>query len=237
MQAQLTPLILHSEQFQLQSYYRIQDKTKPLRIYIEGDGITWVSHNRLSSNPTPIKPVALELASKDNYPNILYLARPCQYRESANCSPEFWSSKRFSAEVVGSMNQAITNVTEHFRLDKIELIGFSGGAAIASLIASKRANVSRIITVAGNLDHPRVNQVHNVSPISESLSPINIARSINSIPQHHFVGGDDQLVPAEIAEAFAIKRGLDATKVITVVNGLSHTIDWKAQWPTLLKSI
>ena len=32
-----------------------------------------------SDNPTPVNPMLLKLATMDKRPNIVYIARPCQY--------------------------------------------------------------------------------------------------------------------------------------------------------------
>lgn len=236
-QNQLAPLILQTDLFQLHSYYRIEDSKRPLRIYIEGDGQAWVTRSRISNNPTPIQPLALELASEDRYPNVLYIARPCQYRTTANCSDKYWSNARFSADVIHSMDQAISTMTRHFNPPSIELIGFSGGAAVAILVASKRKDVTRIITVAGNLDHERVNTIHNVDQIPESLNAIDVAKDINTIPQHHFVGSQDNIIPVNIAKAFiAVSQPTDKIQ-LSVIEGLTHIDGWKKKWPALLKQI
>ena len=51
-----------------------------VHVYIEGDGYAWATTTDPSDDPTPINPLALRLAAVDDAPNVLYLARPCQFR-------------------------------------------------------------------------------------------------------------------------------------------------------------
>ncbi|NQY94373.1 MAG: alpha/beta hydrolase, partial [Campylobacteraceae bacterium] len=181
--AQFKSKNIKTDSFTLKTYTKVQDKTLALKIYIEGDGFAWINRTTLSPNPTPINPVALKLASHDPYKNIAYIARPCQYISTQNCSKEYWSDKRFSKEVIQSMNQAISILKKQTHSKKIELVGFSGGAAIALLIASKRNDVQRITTIAGNLNHKLLHEYHGIPPMKNSLNPIDIATKISHIKQ------------------------------------------------------
>ncbi|WP_415905559.1 alpha/beta fold hydrolase [Neptuniibacter sp. QD48_55] len=231
----LEPLIIQTHSFQLQSYYRIKDSTKPLHVYIEGDGLAWISKHKLSENPTPIKPVALELASLDHRANILYLARPCQYVKNNLCGSQYWSNKRFSKEVIDSTNQAINVIKRHFSLSTVELVGFSGGAAVSILAAAERDDVREITTIAGNLDHKRLNRLHHVSQLTESLNPIDVATELNHIPQLHLVGNKDIVVPKSIADAFVSASHKPENIQIKNVNA-SHTQGWSKIWEAMLNN-
>ena len=91
-----------TKHFRLLSYSRILKPGKPLTVYIEGDGLAWLSKHVLSEDPTPKHPLVLTLACLDSSPNLLYLARPCQYVFDPQCDPSYWSDKRFSEEVISS---------------------------------------------------------------------------------------------------------------------------------------
>ena len=96
--------------FTLTAYSRLENPGQPLTFYIEGDGRAWFSKNRLTDDPTPFHPLALQLASMDSSANVVYLGRPCQYDGSAvqkPCDSDYWSNKRFSEEVIASMNEAV----------------------------------------------------------------------------------------------------------------------------------
>ena len=47
-----------------------------ISVYIEGDGLAWISVSMPSPDPTPLNPVALQLAALDPGCNVVYLGRP-----------------------------------------------------------------------------------------------------------------------------------------------------------------
>ena len=99
-----------TDDFLLTTYQRFDatSDNKQMVVYIEGDGMAWISRDQLSSNPTPVQPIALKLASIDTNANVLYVARPCQYlwpQKMNRCSSRYWSDKRGSEEVISSINQ------------------------------------------------------------------------------------------------------------------------------------
>lgn len=218
------------------SYSRLGTAGGSLTVYIEGDGHAWLSKYRLSENPTPLHPVGLELAALDHSENVVYLARPCQYTgrdtDDACKDPSYWSDKRFSEEVIVAMNEAIDFFSERIKASHIRLVGYSGGAAVAVLIAARRNDVSSLITVAGNLDPEYVNQHHGVDSLKGSLNPMDFASRISAIPQHHFSGSEDKVVPPLVAERFvkAVNSHYAKTRII---GGISHHKGWKEAWPDL----
>ncbi len=214
--------------FTLKTYSKVQDKTLPLKIYIEGDGFAWIDRYTLSPNPTPINPVALKLASLDPYKNIAYIARPCQYISAKNCSKEYWSNKRFSQDVIYSMSQAISILKKQTHSKKIELIGFSGGAAIALLIASQRDDVQKITTLAGNLNHALLHEYHGIPPMKDSLNPIDIASKISNIKQIHFIGGKDEVIPSLIAYSFRKASKNNSNIKIVIIPNATHIKNWES---------
>jgi len=222
--------------FILTSYTKIDNGADTLRIYIEGDGFAFTPHRMISSNPTPKDPIALKLAVKDSHTNIAYLARPCQYiseKEEKNYKDKYWSDARFSEEVICSMNEAVDQLKNQASAKRIVLIGFSGGAAVAVLVAARRNDVSKIITVAGNLDHAAINTHHNVAQMKDSLNPIYYAKDVSHITQQHFAGADDRIVPVSIIKNFAYASGDTDYKTVTVVEGCSHNKGWVDIWKEL----
>ena len=243
MLSDLQSIRLKTPDFSLYAAYRFTKPNGLLNVYIEGDGRSWVSRYQLSSDPTPINPVALRLAiiqaeqSKDD--NIAWLARPCQYQANRldfSCDPKYWSSHRFAQKVVDATNVAIDKLMQKSGANKVRLIGFSGGGAVAVLVAAKRDDVDSLVTIAGNLDHQQVNDYHHVSSLTGSLNPKDIATKLKSIPQMHFIGRNDEVIPIEISRDFiSIQKGTCAKQVI--VAGVEHINGWKTQWPDLLGSI
>ncbi|MDD4183194.1 MAG: alpha/beta hydrolase [Candidatus Omnitrophica bacterium] len=226
---------LKTKYFTLTTFYRFTKPGEPISIYIEGDGNAWITRNCLSNDPTPKIPLVLELASIDESANVAYLARPGQYTEKPlRVDPCYWSDKRFSEEVITSMNEAISELARLAQADKINLIGYSGGGAVAVLVAARRADVASLRTIAGNLDIEAVNKYHNVSQFSYSINPIDFAKKIKNLPQRHFIGSKDTIVPSFIAESFVKHAGDKDFSRITVVEGATHSKGWIACWKELL---
>jgi len=222
-----------TDNFLLTTYQRFnhKHKSKQLVVYIEGDGMAWISRNQLSNNPTPVHPVALELASLDRGVNILYVARPCQYlwpQPMNNCSSDYWNNKRGSEEVISAINQVISIIKSREGFLSIKLIGYSGGGGIAALITDRRDDVDKLVTIAGNLNYDLFTKIHNLTPMSASIDPITIAQQIASTPQIHYVGGEDKIVPEQIARSFSDK--------VVVVKGVTHS-SWSDNWKKIVSEV
>lgn len=219
---------INTSSFILRTYGKIENKNKALKVYIEGDGLAWINSRTISNDPTPINPIALKLASKDKSANIIYIARPCQYnlKENNNCNNSYWSKKRFSKEVIASYNEALNRLKKKYGFEKIELIGFSGGGAVATLVASKRDDIIKIVTIAGNLNHKLVNKIHKVSQMKESLNPIDIASKISYIPQVHYVGESDTIIPIAVVNSFKKAAKYSKNIEIKIINNATHTKGW-----------
>ena len=222
--------------FPLAAYVRITRPGEPLAIYVEGDGAAWLSRTWQSDDPTPRKPFVLILASMDPAPNVAYLARPGQYPapDAPPCNPAYWSSRRFAPEVADAMNEAVEALRKEAKAGKIHMVGYSGGAALAVLVASQRTDVASLRTIAGNLDPDTLNRHHNISPLKGSLNPMNAAVSLRNLPRRHFAGEDDNVVPLFIARSFAKQAGDPDNRTVTVVPGAAHEQGWLEKWPVLL---
>jgi hypothetical protein len=235
--AGMTKSYIKTGSFTLASYKKITSPGQEIIIYIEGDGFAWASKDRISTNPTPKEPFVLSLAVLDKSPNVVYLARPCQYAplemNKVACDPKFWSGSRFSKEVVESINQAVDSILKEANARKVNLIGYSGGGAIAVILAARRSDVASLRTVAGNLDHVAVNNYHKVSQLDDSINPADYAARIVDIPQLHFVGGHDEVVPEFLAQGFIAKQRGNCAKIY-VVKDATHYAGWKENWPELL---
>lgn len=227
---------VQTDSFVLTSFYQITRPDLPLTVYIEGDGFAWRTRSQPSMNPTPRKPQGLELAAADPAPNRVYLARPCQFTPMAanpRCGVDYWTSKRFAEEVVVAMNQAVSHYARQVPGQPINLVGYSGGAGIAVLIAARRHDVATLRSVAGNLDTAEVNRLHRVTPMQDSLNAIDVAPRISTLPQIHYSGSDDKIVPSSIAQRFAHATAGRCTQVRSVP-GMNHGSDWARLWPELL---
>ncbi|HWK45707.1 MAG TPA: alpha/beta hydrolase [Stellaceae bacterium] len=227
---------VHTDSFLLTAFFRVSRRDQPVTIYIEGDGLAWVSRNQPSLDPTPRQAIGLALAAVDPASNVVYLARPCQFTPmtlNPRCGIPYWTNRRYASEVVESMNQAVDRFAALVPGRRIDLVGYSGGGALAVLVAARRADVASIRTVAGNLDDDFVNRLHRVSATPQSENAIDVAARVASIPQLHFSGADDTIVPPAVSQRFVSAAGGRCARALTVP-GLSHESDWSRLWPDLL---
>jgi dienelactone hydrolase len=235
--AGLSGELIQTDTFDLASFGRIGEPHSPVHIYIEGDGRAWASRSTPALDPTPRLALALQLAARDPGPNVVYLARPCQFTaRDPHCEVAYWTGKRYSREVVAAMDSAISQYAARAPGQPVHLIGYSGGGALAILVAAHRSDVASIRTVAGNLDVAEVMRLHGVSPMPESLDPIDEAQSVAHIGQIHFSGANDRVVPPSIARDFAAAVGGSCVRT-QVVPGMGHEGPWAAMWPELLSEI
>lgn len=209
-----------------------------LTLYIEGDGLAWIDAATPSFDPTPLDPLALRLALRQPSGPAVYLARPCQYVAEAdwrNCARKYWTSHRFSPEVIEASNQALEQLKRRFGAQRLILVGYSGGAAVAALLAARRDDVERLITVAGNLDHRAWTALEQLSPLSGSLNPTDEWRRLMRVEQLHFIGAQDQSVPQAVAEAYRAGFPSSAQPRLRVLVGFDHRCCWVEAWPALYR--
>lgn len=204
--------------FVVASWFKINMVGEPIRVYIEGDGNAFDGRGFPTDNPTPKSTFLREIAANDPNPNVVYLGRPCQYLQAGACQESVWTDGRFSEEVIGSMEKATLNLMKKAKAPSTILIGYSGGAQVAGHIAVRNPNkISHIITIAGVLDHQAWSDYHGDEPLLKSLNLTDYKDTFNKIPQHHFVGERDDVVPPELTQEFVA----DETN-ITIVPKASH---------------
>ncbi len=228
---------LFAPPFVLTAYHKSAGASDTLVVYIEGDGYAWSSRTMPSDDPTPRHPLAFFLASEDQSPHVLYLARPGQFL--ADASPQvdqaYWTSKRYSEEVIQSTNAAIDQVKLSSGAGKVSLVGYSGGAAVAVLVAARRNDVIALRTVAGNLAPEVFTRLHHLSPLTGSLDPMAVALAVKGIPQRHFIGRRDAVVTRAVTEAFLDAEGDDSRQSLTEVDGADHLNGWAERWGVFIK--
>lgn len=122
-----------------------------LRVYLEGDGRAWITATQPSLDPTPRDLLLARLALSDPRPSV-YLARPCQFVQSPGCTPQYWTHARFAQEIVDSLSEALDQLQRQHGNRDFELIGYSGGGALALLLAAARDDIAQVQTLAG-VDH------------------------------------------------------------------------------------
>ncbi|ODN66170.1 alpha/beta hydrolase [Methylophaga muralis] len=208
----------------------VQPSGESLTVFIEGDGLAWLSRSKPSFDPTPINPVSLNLALQARTNTaIAYLARPCQYliEKNANCRQKYWTSHRFAPEVIEAESIALDKLKIATGTSTLRLVGYSGGGAVASLLAAYRDDVSELITIAGNLDHHTWTTQLGLSPLSGSLNPLDVQQQIAQIPQLHLIGEKDQIMPARIVKRFI--DNASPNTLIKIVPGADHHCCWETE--------
>lgn len=229
-----TEKIVRGGDFWLTTFQKIEDPKSPYVFYLEGDGLNINRLGLTTDNPTPSYPLMLKLAIQDKRPNVVYIARPCQYTpKELNVKCEnlaYWTNLRLSDEVVSSINEVIDKTNNN---QKFSLVGYSNGGGIAILIAARNNKAKDILTVAGNLDITSFNQYHNARAMIGSLNPIDYAGSVSKIPQLHVSGGKDLKVPAFIADEF-IKISNSNCVHQEIFPYPNHRDGWEALWPEIL---
>ena len=228
---------LKAGQFDLRA---ITNQSKPidgvLTVYIEGDGYAWVSGRYPSDDPTPNTAVALNLAMQQPAGAVAYLARPCQYlgaNTNSACTKALWSNERFSDAVIVSTDKALDQLKAQAKATKLQLVGYSGGAAVALLAAARRTDIVKIITVAGNLDPETWTKELKLLPLTGSLNPVEVIPTTQHIPQVNFVGGKDRVIPPHITTEFVQQYPSQYRPTLINIPENGHVCCWAEQWPVL----
>jgi hypothetical protein len=236
-QGRLQPVVFHTSTFDIQGYQRFSKTESKLTIYLEGDGAAWKNRHSLATDPTPGEPTALSLAAQDRGGNVLYLARPCQYITTPACTSRYWSSHRYSPEIIQAVSQAIDQSKQNWQITDITLAGYSGGGVVAVLLAATRNDVSRVITIAANLDIDYWAKLHHVTPLSGSCNPCIYGDKLQYIQQIHIIGEDDSVVPVSVTKSYInCLPNPELARIITVPDA-DHHADWARLWPAILLKI
>ena len=105
---------------------------------------------------------------------------------------------RFSKKIIDAQSRAIKQIAKN---KKITLIGYSGGAMVSGLVIKQNSklNVEKWITIAGILNHKTWTEYFGDEPLMKSLN----METLPNVPQIHFVGERDNVVPYELAKTWA----------------------------------
>jgi hypothetical protein len=203
-----------------------------LHVYLDGDGVPWLGGHP-SADPTPRDPLVLDLLALDPGP-ALYLGRPCYHalNDGPACSPDLWTSARYSEPVVGSMAAAARGLLDARRAAGVVWIGYSGGGALAVLLASRVPETIGVVTVAANLDVDAWADSQRASRLVGSMNPARQPPLPAAVFQRHYAGGRDETVPVAVA-----RRGMTAGAQLVVVPEYDHRCCWTTLWPTVLATL
>ncbi len=211
------------------------DKSSPVHVYLDGDGLPWVTRTRVAQDPTPRIPLALRLMSRD--PGLtLYIGRPCYHglAGSPGCSPWLWTHGRYSEEVVKSMAAALRRSLGPDSDREVTLIGYSGGGVLAMLIAARIEQVRTVVTIGANLDIAAWADHHGYSRLIGSLNPATQPPLPARIRQIHLAGERDIRVPAHLSEPAAARQ---PNAQFLVLPHFDHSCCWERTWPAILAEL
>lgn len=213
----------------------VRPSPRPWHVYLTGDGTPWERGRYPSRDPTPRRPLALELMDRDPGPRLL-LHRPCYGRHPPDpaCRPRLWTGQRYGEAVVHAMDRALDQLVAERGIDGLVLIGHSGGGLLARLLAGRREDVRGLVTIAANLDHATWTRHHGYLPLEESLHLAEAPPLEARILQWHLVGSEDRVVPAAL-----VRRGArhDPQARVEVVDGFDHRCCWVEAWPGILERL
>jgi len=210
-------------------------KSDDLVVYIEGDG-RGVVRGRVTSDPTPTRAMGFELASSDPAPAVLYLARVGQFQPSQTGQKyqAYWSNKRLSEESVQAADRAVSEAKARLGAKRVHLIGYSGGGGLEILLAERRNDVATLATEAGLLDTTWWVREKNFQPLEGSLNPADQAPVLAALPQIHFYGSEDAIIPPAMSAHFRTLAPFTNFRRVEV--GTNHWKGWPDMWPGLLRN-
>lgn len=195
---------IKSGDYEIATWQKINDpKNNNIHIYIEGDGHAFNASGQPTSDPTPRGTFVRDLAVRDNFENVVYMARPCQFIMTNSCSESDWTTGRFSQKIIDAESGAMKKIAKN---KNITLIGYSGGAMVSGLIIEQnpKQKIEKWITIAGVLNHEKWTKYFGDEPLTESLN----LTKLPDVPQLHFVGAKDEIVPPELTETWTDKSNV-----------------------------
>lgn len=227
--------VVKTDLFSHQIYKNNRQSNGKLHIYLTGDGLPWMAGVVPSIDPTPRDTIIINLIGQDSS-SALILGRPC-YHGLANetlCDPSFWTNKRYAPVIINSLSIAIEQLSEQYRATNLVLIGYSGGGALAVLLAEKIPNVSAVITIGANLNTQWWTQHHNLLPLSGSVNPVERPDLPMTIIQKHFVGSEDKIIPVSLLETYTKTH---RASELVIIEDFNHQCCWQNIWPEILQQI
>lgn len=163
----------------------------------------------------------------------IILGRPCYhgYADTPPCAQRLWTHARYGEEVVASMNKALARAVPAGR--EIVLIGYSGGGALAMLLAGRAPGIVAVVTLAGNLDIDAWTDAHDYERLRGSINPVSAPALPADLIQLHYVGAGDKQVAPELSKRATKRTGGE----LFVLESTTHNRGWDRHWPTILRTL
>ena len=206
-----------------------------LHVYLGGDGLPWRNLITISNDPSPRSPQVLRFMQKDPQPAI-FLGRPCYQglAQTPPCDYIHWTAGRFSKAIAGSMSNALQQIIKRRSISRVTLIGYSGGGALAILLAHHIKQTTTVVTIAGTLDTDAWARHHNYSPLNESINPATLPPLPEHIKQIHLQGKRDKNIPPHITNAFILRQHKPEVILYPQAN---HDCCWLKHWPAIVRRL
>ena len=211
------------------------DHSRPLFVFLEGDGRPWGrGGTRPAADPGPRRTLALELAELVG-PGAVLLGRPCYHDHARDpgCAPELWTAGRYSERVVSSMVAALRRTIGDGPSGPVVLVGYSGGGALALLIADRMPEVAAVVTLGANLDLEAWTRYHHYLPLADSLDPL-VTRGLPPGCEIHIAAGNDTVVPLALSQSAADRR---PGALLWIEPGADHDCCWQARWADIFARV
>ena len=204
-------------------------------LYFEGDGRPWIDGRKPATDPSPSNALGLRLmVTTDD--NASYIGRPCyegQHRESG-CTPDLWTHRRYSPSVIDSMAEVAEHLIRGSDASSVILVGYSGGGVIATLLAPRLSRVTKLITVASNLDLDAWTNHHGYEPLTGSMDPADLQAWPPGLLALHLVGGQDSVVPPTLTEGIVARYPEWET---IRFEKFDHRCCWISAWPDIIQEL
>lgn len=229
-------LVYRNTQAQTREPFRRPSKSGGiLHVYLEGDGSPWRHRTIIMADPTPRRPLMLELMRLDDQA-AAYLGRPCYNGTSGDegCDNTLWTSGRYSRKVIDSMASGLRVLAHRYGASELWLMGHSGGGALAMLLARDNPMVTRVVTIAGNLDTAAWTSHHGYTPLYGSLNPADMQPMRSDVWQWHLLGGQDAVIPPPLVRRFIMSQPQASG---FVMKQFSHGCCWQLMWPRVLDAL
>jgi dienelactone hydrolase len=213
-----------------------QNSAPTLWVFLEGDGQPWVDGGRrIAPDPSPKIPMAFDLFKASSVPRA-YLGRPCYFSHAndAGCDPALWTSARYGKAAVASVAAALETLIRDHATRRVILLGYSGGGAIAYLVAPRIPEVSAVITICGNLDIDAWTRTHRYLRLSQSDNPATAPALDRRITQIAIIGGRDVNVPQGSLRGFLDRQ---QPQELWIYDDHDHACCWRRDWPSILNRI